>query len=561
TWMFSSILQKDPKEVPYVIVNAIDITERVELENFISANPSVQKEFNQLQLAKLTPDTSVVFRNKEILYREEEKVRVIGFNWKRIAIAAGLLLAVSTTALLVYNDRDANLPPVVAETKEVPAIQVPTPANEEKNVSLPVEKATVETSIEANNNEKKLIEGNIVETSKTPTPVKQKSVRDLNATPEQNQPVLAETKDKKETNNLPQPVNNPYVNKEIRDNPIAMVSPVTKDALTNINTYNYDGEFLTWATNGFAGFMKIIIGKFSINGDRGLLKPKIENINIHYVKHKIEPILRGLAKGRKGENGEDEFTKVYPSMIKDLLIEMPTIEDELNMEAQLELVEKINTISNINEKVYQYEQKFAELKVSLTNDFNSKEFMLSEILDLQDGFAFPSSIYTKKSQDIKLIRIQDVNGKSEPKNVRIPKDFMFSNKEKFLVRKGDYLLSLSGAAGFNLIKWSGEDGYLNQRITKLTFKSEFHSYFIEDYQESIIGQVYDELNSLGNSANNNLSRKDISRIKINIPVLESGEIDKSAQIEILNIQRKITIIKKSIIEELQKIRLPIVTLE
>ncbi|WP_025146615.1 N-6 DNA methylase [Pedobacter jeongneungensis] len=338
-------------------------------------------------------------------------------------------------------------------------------------------------------------------------------------------------------------------------------SASNKEALTSVNSYQYDGEFLTWATNGFAGFMKIIDGKFSINGDRGLLKPRVENINIHYVKHKIEPILRGMAKGRKGENGEDEFTKVYPSMIKDLLIEMPVMADQLDIEAQLELVEKINTIANINEKVYQYEQKFAELKISLANDFRSKEFTLAEILNLQDGFAFPSSVYTKQSRDIKLIRIQDVNGKSEPKNVRIPKDYMFSNKEKFIVKKGDYLLSLSGAAGFNLIKWTGEDGYLNQRITKLTFKSEFQPKFIEDYQESIIEQVYDELNSLGNSANNNLSRKDISRIKINIPISEDGEIDKAAQVEILNIQRRIAVVKTSIVDELQKIRVPIVSLD
>jgi hypothetical protein len=45
-------------------------------------------------------------------------------------------------------------------------------------------------------------------------------------------------------------------------------------ALTDahIDTHNYSGKFLTWATNGFAGYVKVISGEFSINADRALLK-------------------------------------------------------------------------------------------------------------------------------------------------------------------------------------------------------------------------------------------------------------------------------------------------
>jgi hypothetical protein len=39
------------------------------------------------------------------------------------------------------------------------------------------------------------------------------------------------------------------------------------------------------ATNGFAGYVKVISGEFSINADRALLKSKIENINLEYVKY------------------------------------------------------------------------------------------------------------------------------------------------------------------------------------------------------------------------------------------------------------------------------------
>ena len=98
---------------------------------------------------------------------------------------------------------------------------------------------------------------------------------------------------------------------------------------------------------------------------------------------------------------------------------------------------------------------------------------------------FKSSIYTSNTNDIKLIRIQDVNNKSEVKEVRIPKNFNFHtdqkiNKEKkelYWVKKGDFLISLSGAGGFNISKYNGEEGYLNQRIVKVRLKESYKDIF------------------------------------------------------------------------------------
>lgn len=122
--------------------------------------------------------------------------------------------------------------------------------------------------------------------------------------------------------------------------------------LTHINSFDYDGQYLTWATNGFAGYMMLIDGKFSINGDRGLLKPKSNNISISYVKNILEPQLRGLAKGRKGEKGEDEFTKVYPSMIENITILFPVDKNnEPDIQSQIKIAEKYNKIEEIKKSI------------------------------------------------------------------------------------------------------------------------------------------------------------------------------------------------------------------
>lgn len=153
--------------------------------------------------------------------------------------------------------------------------------------------------------------------------------------------------------------------------------------LTHINSFDYNGEYLTWATNGFAGYIMVIDGKFSINADRGLLKPIKENININYIKNVLEPTLRGLAKGRKGEKGEDEFTKVYPSMIENVEIKMPINSNgDFDIDAQNEIVDKILFVQELKLKIEEYKNQIEELNVEISLDENFKLIKIKDIFDL-----------------------------------------------------------------------------------------------------------------------------------------------------------------------------------
>ncbi len=49
---------------------------------------------------------------------------------------------------------------------------------------------------------------------------------------------IVDIKEIKGTNDLPEPTNNPYVNKVVEDNPIAMIDPVVKESLTNLKETN-----------------------------------------------------------------------------------------------------------------------------------------------------------------------------------------------------------------------------------------------------------------------------------------------------------------------------------
>ena len=81
--------------------NELTADQRKTVEQFIAANPAVKKEVDLLLRTQLQPET-IVFANKEVLYRKEEKVRPI--LWWRAA-AAILILALGITSIIVFNKK------------------------------------------------------------------------------------------------------------------------------------------------------------------------------------------------------------------------------------------------------------------------------------------------------------------------------------------------------------------------------------------------------------------------------------------------------------------------
>lgn len=125
------------------------------------------------------------------------------------------------------------------------------------------------------------------------------------------------------------------------------------------NEYDYDGKYLSSSINGIAGVLTILEGKFSTNADRVVFIPKVENINLAYVKNILEPILRNKNKGRKGIKGKNEFTKLTPSIIEDEMIPIPyDLYGEVFSEKQSSIAAKYKTIDMIKKEI---ENRLSEL--------------------------------------------------------------------------------------------------------------------------------------------------------------------------------------------------------
>ncbi|HEX6848911.1 MAG TPA: hypothetical protein VF144_18125 [Chitinophagaceae bacterium] len=88
--------------------------QRKEVEKFLSQYPAGQRELELLQKTKLQPEAAIVFPDKSILYRKEEKVPVISMTWFRVAVAAAIILVAGfATFRLISTNKNGDTPVVV----------------------------------------------------------------------------------------------------------------------------------------------------------------------------------------------------------------------------------------------------------------------------------------------------------------------------------------------------------------------------------------------------------------------------------------------------------------
>jgi hypothetical protein len=85
------------------IDNELSAKDRADVELFVLQHPALQAEFMLLKQSKLIPE-AIVFENKQLLYKKEEKERPIFYmQWRRIAVAAALIGLIFSLWMIVPN--------------------------------------------------------------------------------------------------------------------------------------------------------------------------------------------------------------------------------------------------------------------------------------------------------------------------------------------------------------------------------------------------------------------------------------------------------------------------
>lgn len=105
--------------------------------------------------------------------------------------------------------------------------------------------------------------------------------------------------------------------------------PIYSASLTRpfgyVDDFDFDGTFLTWVMNGYGGRVQEVSGQFSANRDRGVFVPRegVRVPDLAYLRFAMEPQLVATAVGRRVDGRLNEYTKIYPDMAKEVLIQLP----------------------------------------------------------------------------------------------------------------------------------------------------------------------------------------------------------------------------------------------
>jgi len=90
--------------------------EQLMVDSFVAENTDLAIELESLLETKLIPDLTVVFANKEQLYKKENKERtVLFFTWQRIAVAAAMIGIVFMVGIILPT-KDSVHPIVINST-------------------------------------------------------------------------------------------------------------------------------------------------------------------------------------------------------------------------------------------------------------------------------------------------------------------------------------------------------------------------------------------------------------------------------------------------------------
>jgi len=113
--------------------------QRKEVERFAVQYSAVKQELALLQKTKLHPEAEVVFPDKSILYRREERVRVISMTWFRVAVAAAIILIAgfATFRLVNTNKNGGEVATTTPKSNSRTDSLIDTPINGPQNIQHP----------------------------------------------------------------------------------------------------------------------------------------------------------------------------------------------------------------------------------------------------------------------------------------------------------------------------------------------------------------------------------------------------------------------------------------
>ena len=150
---------------------------------------------------------------------------------------------------------------------------------------------------------------------------------------------------------------------------------------------------------------------------------------------------------------------------------------------------------------------------------------LTDICDIQYGYAFDSACFTEDCSYPPLVRIRDVKrGFSETY-------YSGEYPEEYVLHAGDLLVGMDGE--FNIARWKSRDALLNQRVCKLTAKEGTSEEYLRFAMVKALKAIEDKTAFV---TVKHLSAKELNKLELDIPSIEEQNLraDRLLKLEKIN---------------------------
>lgn len=300
---------------------------------------------------------------------------------------------------------------------------------------------------------------------------------------------------------------------EIHQGEYPVYSSQTRDngKIGSINTYDFDGEYVTWTTDGaYAGTIFYRSGKFSITNICGLIFPKDKNIlNLKFVFYWLQITTKKYVKDGSGN------PKLMSNVMGNITIPIPSIETQEKIVKILdgytkyitELQEKLKIELQSRNKQYNYYRDML-LSEDYLNKISNKIFMQS------DNVIHKTKLIeiAKLSRGKRLVRSELHKNGQYPVFQNSLTPLGYYNNKNF--DGGKTCIITAGAAGEVFYQdrdfWAADDVFV---ITTDDILNKYLYYFLLNKQNLIKSKVR-------KASVPRLSRDDIEKIEVLLPPIE-----------------------------------------
>lgn len=301
----------------------------------------------------------------------------------------------------------------------------------------------------------------------------------------------------------------------IRDNagiyPVYSSQTANDGVLGYIDSYMFDGDFLTWTTDGaYAGTIFRRKGRFNITNVCGLMDITDQRLLQDYLYYWLSLIAKSYVQEGMGN------PKLMSNVASTILIPIPSLSEQSRIVSILDTF--TSSISNLKQQIEERRKQY-EYERDLLLDLEGKEGVemkkLGEICDTLSGFPFDSSQFSETG--IRLMRGMNVKRGYFDFSKENNKYWLCSEGlEKYLLESNDIIISMDGSLvgrSFCYLTKEHLPLLLVQRVARIRTKE--NSKYIYFYISQKFPDYVDKKKTAG--AIPHISMKDINSFVIPLP--------------------------------------------